>query len=207
MNKRVTLMTAAVLCVLLVALAISVAACGGSTTTTTAAPVTTAAPATTTTAASTSDTGATATTAAGGTTPASIQMTADVQAYLAQMQTLFGSLQSVSGSASPLDIKDVSTVTDAQIQGAEAMLAQMKTALDGMSKLQPPAALASFHQTLAATIQKLYDDASKAITALKAKDQAAFDAAKADSDKVVAEMENSLQQLIPLMMGGTTASS
>jgi hypothetical protein len=215
MKKRMTATTTAVVCVLLLALALSVAACGGGSTTTTGAATTaTTAAATSTTATSapvtatsagTSDTGATATTAGSVTVP-SIQMTADVTAYLQQMQTVFGSMQSLPDAANPLKITDVSTVTDAQIKSFEQTVAQMKSSLDGLSKITPPAGLATFQRTLATALQGLYDAATKAVQALKSKDQAAFDAAKAESDKVTTQMQSVLESLVPLMMG-TTATS
>jgi hypothetical protein len=213
MKKR-AILTATVVCVLLVVLAIGAAACGGGATTTTAAPTTTTAAPTTTTAAATVTTGAatdttagaTATTAAGATTVPSIQMTAELTAYLGQMQTLFAGLSSIPDSEDPLKISDVSKVTDAQIATAEKAMEQIKTALAGLKDIKAPAELAAFHETLSNAITGELAVAAKAIQALKDKNQAAFDAAKAEGDKLEAQLNTALEQLVPLMMGGTPTS-
>ena len=165
MNKRVTLLTAISLCAVLVIIAFAASACGSADETTT-----TAAPATTTTAAST------VTTAAGSATVPSL--TPELTAYLAQMQTLFSGLESMPDTSNPLVVTDISKVTDADIQAYQAALAQMKTALDGLKGLKPPAELASFQEALVNGIASEIDIAGKAIDALKSKDQVAFDEAK-----------------------------
>ena len=198
MKKRMNLPTAIMLGVLLVVLAFAAAACGSAAQTTT-----TAAPTTTTSAAATTTTAAGAT---GSVTVPSIQMTPELTAYLTQMQTVFGGLQSLPDTSNPLKVADISKVTDADIQTYDAALAQIKTALDGMKALKPPAELAAFQETLVQAIQSEIDIAGKAIDALKNKDQAAFDAAKADSDKLDAQMNTLLEQLVPLMTGGTATT-
>ena len=55
-------------------------------------------------------------------------------------------------------------------------------------------------------IESSIDIAGKAIDALKDKDQAAYDAAKAEAAALDAQMETILEQLVPLMMGGTATS-
>ena len=192
MNKRMTLLTAITLGVLLVVLAFAAAACGSADETTT-----TAAPVTTTTAA------ATATTAGTGTVPG---MTPELTAYLGQMQTLFAGFEALPETSDPMEVADISKVTDADIKAYEAAVAQMNTALDGLKDLKPPAALAAFQDALVKGIESSIDIAGKAIDALKDKDQAAYDAAKAEAAALDAQMETILEQLVPLMMGGTATS-
>lgn len=202
MRKRAKLLTVIVACTLLVVLAFAAAACGSTDeTTTTAAPATT-----TTTAAATTTSAAGTETTAGSMTVPSIQMTQELAAYLAQMQTLFGSLMSMPDTSNPLAITDVTKVTDAQIQTYEEALTQTKGALDGLKALKPPAELAAFQETLVGLIASEIDIATKAIDALKSKDQAAFDAAKAESEKLAAQMTAIFEQLAPLLMGGTATS-
>ena len=193
MNKRVTLLTAIVLCVLLAIIAFAASACGSADETTT-----TTAPTTTTTAAPT------ATTAVGSMTVPSL--TPELTAYLTQMQTLFAGLKSMPDTSNPLAVTDISKVTDADIQTYQAALDQMKTALDGLKNLKPPAELASFQDALVTGIASEIDIAGKAIDALKSKDQVAFDEAKTASDALETQMNTILDQLVPLMMGGTATS-
>lgn len=193
MNKRVTLLKVILLGVLLVVVAFAAAACGSADETTT-----TAAPTTTTAAAST------ATTAAGSMTVPSL--TPELTAYLTQMQTLFAGLDALPETSDPMAVTDISKVTDADIKAYETALDQMKTALKGLKDLKPPAEIAAFQDALVKGIESSIDIAGKAIDALKDKDQAAFDAAKADADALDAEMETILEQLVPLMMGGTATS-
>ena len=135
----------------------------------------------------------------------SLQITPEVTSYLAQMQTVFGSVSSLPDSSSPFKVTDVSQVTDAQIKASEASLAQIQSALDQLKALKPPAELAAFQEALITGITSEIDIGSKAIDALKNKDQAALDAAKAESDKLDAQMNSILDQLTPLM-GGTATS-
>jgi type IV pilus biogenesis protein CpaD/CtpE len=212
MNKRMTLVAALVF-VLVAALTLGLTACGSSDKTTT-----TAAPATTTTAASVTTTTAaagTATTAAGGaatTLPAgsftvpSIEMTADVQAYIAQMQTFATALSAIPDADDPLNITSVSGVTDAQITAAEAISTQAHAALDQLKAITPPASLKQLHDGLTQLIATAVDATDKAISALKSKDQAALDAAIAQAKTMDSQMNSMFESLAPLLMGGTPTS-
>ncbi len=198
---------------LLLVLAFAVAACGSSSeTTTTAAPATTttAAAATTTTAAAATGTTVsgsdTTASTAGSVTVPSITMTPELTAYLAQMQSLFGSFAAMPDEADPFSVTDISQVTDAQIQAAEAALAQIKTAVEGLKKLQPPAELKAFQDTLVSAIESELSIGAKAIQALKDKDATALAAAKAESDKLDAQMSSMIEQLAPLIMGTMTTA-
>jgi hypothetical protein len=222
MKRRMTLATTIVLCVLIAALAVGLAACGSGGTTTTAAPATTttiaptttAAVATTTTAATTATTAAatvttaasTDTTAAGSFTMPSIQMTPEIQAYAQQLTAWAATLQSLPDSADPLQFTDVSQVTDAQVAAGEAGVKQIRTAVDQLKAITPPAELAQFQTLLANAILSEADIAERALDAIKNKDQAAFDAAKADGDKLEEQMNGLFDSLMPLLMGGTATS-
>jgi hypothetical protein len=211
MNKRTTLTMALVACMLLVAFAFAVVACGSNTeTTTTAAPATTtSAAATTTTAtapATSTSAGATNSTAAGSFTLPSIQMTPEIETYIQQMTAVFGSLQSLPEEDKPFSITDISQVTDAQIKTFEDAMTQMKAALEGLKALKPPADLAPFQEALTSLVSNSIDIGGKALDAMKNKDQAAFDAAKAESDKLETQMTSILAAIMPLMMGGTATS-
>ena len=183
-------------------LSIGVMACGSGD----AATATTAAPTTTTLAAvTTTSAGGTATTAAGSVTVPSVQATPELTSYLAQIQVVFATVASLADSADPTKIADASQVTDAQIKAAEAALAEIRTALDQLKALKPPAELAAFQAALVAGIATEVDIVSKAIDALKNKDQAALDAAKASASQLETQMSAILDQLLPLM-GGTPTS-
>lgn len=203
MKSKTTLLITIVACVVLATLAFAAAACSSGDTTTTAAPATTttaAAPAGTDTTA-----GATDTTAAGVTVP-SIEMTPDVQTYLGQLTVAMGSLQALPDSTDPFKM-DPATVTDAQIASSNDALAQVQKALDALKALTPPDSLKTIHETLVNAFSSEIDVAKKAIEALKNKDQAALTAAKAESDKIDQQMTDFFNQLVPMMSGGTTATS
>ena len=116
-------------------------------------------------------------------------LTPELTAYLTQMQTLFAGLDALPETSDPMAVTDISKVTDADIKAYETALDQMKTALNGLKDLKPPAEIAAFQDALVKGIESSIDIAGKAIDALKDKDQAAFDAAKADADALDAEME------------------
>jgi hypothetical protein len=227
MNKRVILATVILACVALAALAFGAVACGsgGAAATTTmtappttmmAAPTTTTAPPTTAAAAATTTSGAATTVTTAGTTTTvdigsltlpTLQMTAEVQAYMQQMQAWAVTLQSVAPEGGdPLNVTDISKVTDAQVTAAEGMAAQAHKALDGLKAIKAPAELAAFHQALVGVIASAVDATDKGVQALQKRDQALFDAAKAQMDQIDTQMGSLMETLMPLLMGGTTTS-
>jgi hypothetical protein len=212
MNKRVNAATLVLVCAVLAALAVGLVACGSEAATTTTAPSTTATTAPPTTAAPTttspeappSSTESTAGT--GSVTVSSLEMTPELQAYLQQLETWAATLETPGAENESLDITDISQVTDAQVQAAEAVQKQTHAALDGLKAIEPPAQLKSLHDNLVGILASGVEAVDKAVEALKKKDQAMFDTAKAQMDQIGSQMEGLFESMASLLMGGTPTS-
>ena len=203
MRKRPTLASVLLASFVLVGLAFGTGACGSAGGT----PSTAAASVTTTTQPSTGEPGGTATT--GSATLPSIQVTPEVQTYLQQMQAWLTAMAKITpedAADDPLKITDVSKVTDAQVGTAETMAAQAHAALDQLNAITPPAALTAFQQMLVSIISSAVDATDKTVAALKDRDQAALDAARARGDQLEAQLTSLMEELAPLLMGGTATS-
>jgi hypothetical protein len=189
MSKRPTPTMTVLVCLLLTALALGTAACGSAGGTTT-----TAAPATVTT---------------GSVTVPSVPTTPEVQTYINQMRAWSATMAKITpadAANDPLKIADVSKVTDAQVSTAETMATQAHAALDELKAIIPPASLAAFQQMLVSLISSAVDETDKMVAALKNRDQSALDAARAQGDRLEAQLTSLMETLAPLLMGGTATS-
>ena len=204
MRRWWKLATSFLACLMLTGLVLGTTACGSA-----GGTATTAAPATATQT-SPGGSGSTATTAASGSsTLPSIQMTPEVQAYLQQMQAWSAAMAKITpanAADDPLKIIDVSKVTDAQVTTAETMATQAHAALDQLKAIIPPPALTAFQQMLVSLISSAVDATDKTVAALKDRDQTALDAARAQGDRLEAQLNSLMGTLAPLLLGGTATS-
>ena len=143
------------------------------------------------------------------TQPATARMTPELQAYLQHMQAwsaVMAKITPADAADDPLKITNVSKVTDAQVSMAEAMATQAHAALDQLRVITPPPALTAFQQMLVSLISGAVDATDKTVKALKNRDQAALDAARAEGDRLEAQLTSLMETLAPLLMGGTATS-
>jgi uncharacterized protein YcfL len=188
---------------LVLALALLVVGCGGSlASTTTSAPATavTTAPTTTTTAAPTTTTAAPTTTTAAPTTT-TLSETAVALKYAAAIMVWFEAFgKAVDSAAETPD--DVTKITDAQIQADRAFLAQLHSLSDQWHAMQPPASMAAAHQKVADAFDALVTLSDKGVAAEASRDQAAYDAANAELDKLGTAFLAALEELQKAAQGG-----
>jgi hypothetical protein len=192
----------------LFALTLIVTACGGEATTTTVQATTSStravtttsavAPATTTSGAATTDT----TAATDSVTLPSLQITPELQAYIEKMQVFAASLQVLPAADDPLSVTDASEVTAAQVTAGEAFATMAHGALDQLKAIQPPAEVAAFHENLIVVLLAEVNATDKAAQALRNKDQAMLDAAKAESGQLEMQWSGLMDSLQSLLSGG-----
>ena len=193
---------------LLFALTLVVTACGGEATTTTSQATTSSTrvvtttsavvPATTTSGAATTDT----TAATDSVTLPSLQMTPELQAYVQKMQVFAAALQVLPAADDPLSVTDASEVTAAQVKAGEAFATMAHGALDQLKAINPPAEVAAFHENLGTVLLAEVNATDKAAQALRNKDQATLDAAKAQSGQLEMQWSGLMESLQSLLSGG-----
>ena len=204
--KHRMMIPAVALVALLFAVGVVFSACGGSTTTTLAAPATSVSIATTTTVASTSTTAA-STATSGATTGSSSALSPELVKYAGDMLGWAQAFQALGTQMEAFQVQDPTKITAADLAKLDTMATAMHTSADQLRAITAPASAAAAHAKVVTTVDALVKSLDDLIAGAKNNDPAAVAAANKEITTAGTDMQSAMTEWAALFAGGTTPAS
>lgn len=178
MKRRLTI-PAMALVALLLALALAVGACGGSTTTTVSQTATTA----------------------GASTGDTVARTPELIAYAGDMLTWAQAFQTVGEQMKTATFENQETLTDADLAKLDSMVTALHESADQLGAIQAPESAAAAHEKVVASVDQLVIAMDHLSAAAKKNDIAAADAANKEITEASTAMQAAMTEWATLFGG------